>query len=162
MSAPPVLAAALGVALAVLAMTRLSAARAVALTAGSLLALAAAFFAVGAAFAGALQIIVYVGAIVIVFVFAVTGLDEDPALADREAPALARGWPVPALVAAGIFVPFLSGIGLEPARPRPVAAEDVGALLFGPWAVAVELASFLLLVAILGVRHLGRIRGRDT
>ena len=40
--------------------------------------------------------------------------------------------------------------------PIPVPARDLGALLFGPWAVAVEIASAMLIAALLGARHLAR------
>jgi len=41
-----------------------------------------------------------------------------------------------------------------------VTVQALGALLFGPWAVVVELASSLLLAGLIGVRHLGRRSGR--
>jgi NADH-quinone oxidoreductase subunit J len=40
--------------------------------------------------------------------------------------------------------------------PQPVPAQAVGRLLFGPWVMAAELAGFLLLCALIGVRHLAR------
>ncbi len=40
--------------------------------------------------------------------------------------------------------------------PSQVLPEEVGAALFGPYLLAVELASFLLLVGLVGAFHLGR------
>ena len=48
----------------------------------SLLAVACTFFALGAPFAGALEIIVYAGAIMVLFVFVVMMLNLGPAVAE--------------------------------------------------------------------------------
>ena len=60
----------------------------------SLLALSAVFFALGAYFAGALEIIVYAGAIMVLFVFVVMMLNLGRAVVDRERKWLSRlsGW----------------------------------------------------------------------
>jgi NADH-quinone oxidoreductase subunit J len=123
----------------------------------ALLALAAAFFALGASFAAVLQILIYAGAIVVVFVFVVMTVDASRATPARDRTGLARGWPGAAVIAILVAGPFLFGLGgAAPGAPAPVSAQAVGRLLFGPWALAVELASLLLLAGLIGVRHLGR------
>ncbi|KAB7643734.1 NADH-quinone oxidoreductase subunit J [Polymorphobacter fuscus] len=126
-----------------------------------LLALAAMFFALGASFAGALQILVYAGAIVAVFVFVVMTVEAGPAIAAQERARLRGAWRGPALLVALLLVPLLAGLVPGTAAALPVSAKAVGALLFGPWALAVELASFLLLAALLGARHLARRTPED-
>ena len=40
--------------------------------------------------------------------------------------------------------------------------QEVGRLLFGPWALVIELASLLLLAGLIGVRHIGRSERRGA
>ena len=121
-----------------------------------LLAVAAVFFAAGAGFAGALQILIYAGAIVAVFVFVVMTVDATPEAQALERARLRRGWRGPALLAALVLLPLLGGLGSTPVSAVAVPVQAVGALLFGPWALAVELASTLLLAALLTARLLAR------
>jgi NADH-quinone oxidoreductase subunit J len=142
---------------AAVSVTRRDAVHALLYLLATLLALSAAFFALGANFAAVLQILIYAGAIVVVFVFVVMAVDASPAARSRGASGLARGWPGAASIAALVAAPFLLGLGaIAPGAAVPVSAQAVGRLLFGPWALAVELASFLLLAGLIGVRHLGR------
>lgn len=154
-----VLFAALALVGAAISVTRASAARALTWLLAVLLAVAGTFFALAATFAGALQILIYAGAVVAVFVFVLITVDVSPEALETERRRLRSGWPVPALAALLVALPFLFKTG-EPvgdaAPAAAVAVKDVGALLFGPWAIAVEVASFLLLAGLIGVRHFGR------
>lgn len=128
-----------------------------------LLALAAAFLALGAALAAVLQILIYAGAIVVVFVFVVMTLDASRSARARERITLAKAWPFPAAITLLVILPFLLlPVGEGPDAVAPVDARAVGLLLFGPWAVVVELASLLLLAGLIGVRHLGRRERRGA
>ncbi|WP_412842031.1 NADH-quinone oxidoreductase subunit J, partial [Cereibacter azotoformans] len=73
---------------------------------------------------------------------------------------LAQGWRRPAAAVGLVALPL--ALGLLAGGTSPAAAPDsglsLGAILFGPWAVAVEVASGLLLAALMGARHLGRRR----
>jgi NADH-quinone oxidoreductase subunit J len=65
---------------------------------------------------------------------------------------------VPLAMSVLVVAPFVFGqfgIAADTAA-APVSAQQVGRLLFGPWAVAIELASLLLLAGLIGVRHIGR------
>lgn len=158
---------------ATLAVTRASAARTLLWLLVSLLALAGAFFALTATFAAVLQILVYAGAVVAVFVFVLITVDVSPAALARERDRLRRDWLLPAAVALLVVLPLLIGPGAAglpgsaslPDAPAtagqgpgipPLSPKAVGMLLFGPWAVAVEVTSFLLLAGLLAVRHFGR------
>ena len=144
---------------ALLAVTRASVVHALIWLLCTLLSLAASFFALGAGFAGAAQILVYAGAILAVFVFVVMTFDASPEALRTERRRLARAWAAPALVGVLLLVPLVA-MTQDPAPGgtpgRAIPAQELGALLFGPWAVAVEVASGLLLAALMGARHLGR------
>jgi len=125
----------------------------------SLLAVAVVFFSVGAPFAAALEIIVYAGAIIVLFVFVVMMLNlgsrEDRNEAALLAPTMWIGPGVLALVLlAELVVVLLGGAGAATAGTA-VPPEEVSATLFGPYALGVELASFLLLAGLVGAAYLG-------
>ncbi|ABE38572.1 NADH-quinone oxidoreductase subunit J family protein [Rhodopseudomonas pseudopalustris] len=143
---------------AAIAVTRPNAVHALLYLVVTLLALAVAFFALGAAFAAVLLIMIYAGAIVVLFVFVVMTLPISPESMTRERASLRGAWPVPLLLSVLIIAPFVFGeFGIAAnTAAAPVSAQQVGRLLFGPWALAVELASLLLLAGLIGVRHIGR------
>jgi NADH-quinone oxidoreductase subunit J len=131
----------------------------------SFLALAAVFFALGAPFAAALEVIVYAGAIMVLFVFVVMMLNVGVSANERERGWLApRGWIGPAILAGillGEFVYVFFTGGGDAVAGGAVDPQQVGAALFGPYVLGVELASFLLLAGLAGAYHLGR-RDPDT
>lgn len=141
---------------ALMVVTRTSIVHALMYLVAMLLALAAVFFALGAGFAGALQILIYAGAIVAVFVFVVMTVDSTAETRALETARLRRGWRGPALLVALLLLPLFGGLAGTAVSAVPVPVRAIGALLFGPWAIAVELASFLLLGALLTARHLAR------
>lgn len=126
----------------------------------SLLAVAVIFFMFGAPFAGALEVIVYAGAIMVLFVFVVMMLNIGPAAASQE-----KLWLTPKIwIAPSIFAVLLMGEMLyllgqgswHPAGHTMVDAKQVGISLFGPYLLVVELASLLLLAALVAAYHLGK------
>lgn len=144
-----------------LAVTRANAVHAVLWMLAALLALAGAFLALGAPFAGGLQILVQAGAIVVLFAFAVTVLDLSAEAVARERARIAWREAAPAALAAlAVLAPLtLAAVSLDGGAGGEaglVGPEAVGRLLFGPWMLAVELASLLLLAALIAARHLGR------
>jgi NADH-quinone oxidoreductase subunit J len=125
-----------------------------------LLSLAACFYGLGASFAGAVQVLIYAGAIMAVFVFVVMTVDSAPEVLAVERARLNLAWPLPFVVMLAAQAPLVLGFAGGLGQAHAVGARRLGALLFGPWAVAVEAAGFLLLAALLGARHLGR-RGAE-
>ena len=147
-----------------LAVTRPNVVHALIWVVAGLLSLASGFFALGAGFAGAVQILIYAGAIIAVFVFVVMTIDSGPAAMAAERARLATGWKGPLALVLLVLAPAvlgLAGAGGAGGAPQPVPARDLGVLLFGPWAVAVELASAMLIAALLGARHLARREGGE-
>ena len=124
-----------------------------------LLAVAGIFFAIGAPFAGALEVIVYAGAIMVLFVFVVMMLSLGTETAAQERAWLRpRTWIGPAILAAVMLASLVSGILNAPGLPgtATVDAKQVGIALFGPYLLAVELASLMLLGSLVAAYHLGR------
>lgn len=148
---------------AALAVTRPNAVHALLFVLAALVCLSGAFFALGAGFAGAIQLLIYAGAIVAVFVFVVMTIDVSPERLVEERARLRAAWPAPAALAALALIPIGAALTLGAAvegAPAAVSTKALGLLMFGEWAVITELASLLLLASLMGVRHLGRRRRR--
>lgn len=126
----------------------------------SLLAAASIFFMLGAPFAGVLEVIVYAGAIMVLFVFVVMMLNLGGAAVEQERRWLSpRTWIGPAGLSALLLAGLLSVLtqgDTHLAGLRQVNAKEVGIELFGPYLLAVELASMLLLAALVAAYHLGK------
>jgi len=126
----------------------------------SLLAVALMFFTLGAPFAGILEIIVYAGAIMVLFVFVVMMLNLGPASVEQERRWLhPRVWIGPALLSLVLLAELaylLPRDALHAAGHTLVDGKQVGIALFGPYLLVVELASMLLLAALVAAYHLGR------
>ena len=127
----------------------------------SLLAVAMVFFSVGAPFAGILEVIVYAGAIMVLFVFVVMMLNLGKATVDQERRWLRpRTWIGPGLLSLVLLCELVRVLiqegGHERIGGRTIGAVEVGVALFGPYVLAVELASLLLLAGLVVAFHLGR------
>lgn len=126
----------------------------------SLLAVALVFYVLGAPFAAALEVIIYAGAIMVLFVFVVMMLNLGEAAARQESrwmtPAI---WIGPALfsaVLAAELVYIMATGGITQPGAGIIDAKQVGIVMFGPYLLAVELASMLLLAGLVAAYHLGR------
>lgn len=131
----------------------------------SLLAVAGVFFALGAPFAGALEIIVYAGAILVLFVFVVMMLNLGMENDQKESEWLtAKTWAVPIGLAFVIGLVLVSLIGMGKNDPatnaiigvETVSAKAVGLTLFTEYLLIVEIAGFLLLGALVAAYHLAK------
>lgn len=126
----------------------------------SLLSVAVIFYTLGAPFAAALEVIVYAGAIVVLFVFVVMMLNLGERSIDQEREWLRPSvWVGPSILAAilGLVLAFhLARGGGYNAGGVEVGPKEVSQALFGPYLLGVELASFLLLSGLVGAFHLGR------
>ncbi|MBP6682068.1 MAG: NADH-quinone oxidoreductase subunit J [Halioglobus sp.] len=142
-----------------LALTRTNAAHALIYLIVSLLAVAVVFFLVGAPFAAALEIVIYAGAIMVLFVFVIMMLNVGEEGIARERVWLSgRNWIVPGILAALLLLELMLALRHAPATTSGIAVtpKEVGLALFGPYVLAVEIASMLLLAALVGAYHLGR------
>jgi len=139
--------------------TRLNAVHALLYLVVSLLAVAVIFYLLGAPFAAAMEVVIYAGAVMVVFVFVVMMLNLGNKTVAQE-----RAW----LQASGVVGPMILSLVLiaelgfmlmyTPSAGTGVivGTKQVGITLFGPYLLAVELASMLLLTGLIGAYHLGR------
>ena len=130
----------------------------------SLLSMAIVFFTLGAPFVAALEVIVYAGAIMVLFIFVIMMLNLGHQSVRQEKDWLKPGvWLGPGLLAGFLLLELLYLLTSGEWPPSSLAAigpEKVGAALFGPYLLAVELGAMLLLAGMVGAYHLAR-RGRD-
>ena len=143
-----------------LVITRLNAVHALLYLIVSLLAMALIFFTLGAPFLAALEVIIYAGAIMVLFVFVVMMLNLGPEATQQESQWLSPGiWRGPALLAVILIgeVAYMAARGGgQLTAAGSVDPKQVGLALFGPYLLGVELASLLLLAGLVGAYHLGR------
>lgn len=118
-------------------------------------AMAALFVLLGAFFVAAIQVLVYAGAIMVLFLFVVMLLDLSPEAIHRTRQNTLRA------VGAVLGCLFLAKLGVAlrslPSAPinlaaplQPGTTRAIGTLLFTTYALPFELASVLVLVGIIG------------
>jgi len=127
----------------------------------SLLAVALVFYVIGAPFIAALEVIIYAGAIVVLFLFVVMILGNvvvRPAELDRhlQRPLTYVGPAVLGLVLLGEFIYMLVRGAPGQTGPVAISPQELGEALFGPYLIGVELAALLLLAGLVGAYYLGR------
>ena len=144
-----------------LMLTRLNLVHALLYLIVSFLGIAVVFFVLGAPFVAALEVIVYAGAIMVLFVFVgmMFNLGQDSVQTEKQwlAPGI---WIGPAILASVLFaeVVYLLQGGTAPMGAVAVGPNEVGMALFGPYVIGVELASMLLLAGVVGAYHLGLLK----
>jgi NADH-quinone oxidoreductase subunit J len=132
----------------------------------SFLGIAVVFFVLGAPFVAALEVIVYAGAIMVLFVFVgiMFNLSQDSAGTERQwlTPGI---WIGPVLLAGVLFAEVVyllewatADTGPVSIGPAAVGPKEVGMVLFSPYVIGVELASMLLLAGVVGAYHLGFLK----
>ncbi|MBT4522288.1 MAG: NADH-quinone oxidoreductase subunit J [Halieaceae bacterium] len=125
----------------------------------SSISMAVIFYILGAPFAAALEILVYAGAILVLFVFAIMMLNLGHESVEQERSLLTPGiWTGPSMLSV-ILLGVLGFIitGESPQSPATsVSPKEVGVALYGPYLLAVELGSMLLMAGLIGAYHLGR------
>jgi NADH-quinone oxidoreductase subunit J len=124
------------------------------------LAIAAILFVLGAPFVAALEVIIYAGAIMVLFVFVTMMVSQGSEAVPAEARlGLLRALIGPAIIALALLAELVNVLIHAP--PASVAGgivspKQVAVALFGTYVLAVELASMLLLAGLVGAYHLGR------
>jgi len=141
-------------------LTRLEAVHALLYLIVSLLAVAVTFFVIGAPFVAALEVIIYAGAIMVLFIFVVMLLNLGRRAIEMESSWLRpRMWAGPIVLAAilaGEVFYVLARAGPRGSMASVIGPQQVGMALYGPYLLGVELASMLLLGGLVGAYHLGR------
>ncbi len=129
----------------------------------NLLCVAVLYLMMSFHFLGAAQILVYAGAIMVVFLFAVTVL----AAAEEDNKKWTDSYRITGLLVASILGAALTAVArtanLEPASALPFAGglREFAVELFGKYVFPFEGTAFVLLVALVGVVLLGHRRLKD-
>ena len=118
------------------------------------------FYLLGAPFLAAVEIIIYAGAIMVLFLFVV--------MMFRIEKVEPRGYPLrqwgPALLCGALFVSLLSLAAFrDPVGRATLETAMVSPVVFGRWVfqkywLSIEVISLLLLLALIAAIHLGRVR----
>ena len=148
-----------------LALTRAHAVHALLYLILSLLSVSAMFLLLGAPFVAALEVVVYAGAIMVLFVFVVMLLNVGRAAEQEERSQLSAGaWIVPAVIGAALIGELGYVLTRAPAGglQADVAVKPVAMALFGPYLLGVEIAALLLLAGMVGAYHLARHPGEGA
>lgn len=126
----------------------------------SLLSLAMIFYLLGAAFAALLEIIIYAGAIMVLFIFVIMLLNLGTETAAQEKQWLkAKVWIGPAIMSGILlFELYYLIASVDPVllNHPEVGPRAVALSLFREYLIAVELAAMLLMAAVVGAAHIGR------
>jgi len=153
--------AALAIGGGVLVITRRNAVHSALALIVTLLAVAGLYLMLFAPFVAAVQIIVYSGGIMLLFLFVITQVRAERASRDRR---FNRMWPLGLAASCGLLALFVSafakGRALFPDRlmtlPESSNTQQIATLLYGeagkmgPYTFVFEIASLLLLAAIIG------------
>jgi NADH-quinone oxidoreductase subunit J len=160
------IAAAVAVIATAMVITRAKAIHALLYLVISFLALALVFYVLGAPFIAALEVIIYAGAIIVLFLFALLLINPGPPDDARERALMRpRSWAFPSVLAAVLLfelIYLLAAGGVPgpaaagPAGPDGAAGQvkAVGVALLGPYLLGVELASILLLAGLVATHRL--------
>ncbi|MCH7713902.1 MAG: NADH-quinone oxidoreductase subunit J [Chloroflexi bacterium] len=126
----------------------------------SLVAVAGLYLILLAEFLALVQVLIYGGAIIIVLLFAImlTRSADYPHISDN------RQWPLAAIAALALLgvlsAAFLSR-PVEDTQVHNAAFADLGNSLFTRWAIPFEVASLVLLVALIGAIIIARSSGEE-
>lgn len=154
------IAAAVAVVSTAMVITRLNAVHALLYLILSLLSTAVMFWVLGAPFVAALEVIIYAGAIMVVFVFVIMMLNLGEETVRQERALLKPGmFVLPAILAAILGAELLYILyygGRADTGQGVVGPKQVGVSLFTTYLFAVELAAMLLLAGLVGAFHVGR------
>lgn len=144
----------------IMVITRRSAVHALLYLVTSLLASAFIFYLLGASFIAALEVIIYAGAIMVLFIFVVMMLNLGEESEKQEKSWLKPGiWIGPSLLVSILFVEYiimLSNSGDSYFQFIKVPPEQVGKSLFTTYILGVEMAAMLLMSGIVGAYHIGK------
>ena len=126
---------------------------------------AALYLQLGAQFVGFTQIMVYVGAVAILAVFAIM-MTHNPGLVERTVGS--KHWLAGSVVAAAVFAVLASAIGrsaatLQQHSPQPVVTvQQIGDSLMHQYVLPLEIMGLLLTAALIGAVVIAMDRKEET
>ena len=124
----------------------------------SLLAISVIFYLLSAPFIAALEVIIYAGAIMVLFIFVTMMLNVGLEQKSEKKWMRPRMWILPSILAAVLLVNLILALKtVQPVTPakEAIMPKDVGISLFSTYLLGVEIAAILLMAGVIGAYHLG-------
>jgi len=125
----------------------------------SLLAISVIFYLLSAPFIAALEVIIYAGAIMVLFIFVTMMLNVGLERKTEKKWMRPRMWIIPSILAAVLLVNLILALKtVQPVTPgkEAILPKEVGISLFSTYLLGVEIAAILLMAGVIGAYHLGR------
>ena len=125
----------------------------------SLLSISIIFYLLGAPFIAAMEVIVYAGAIMVLFIFVIMMLNVGLEKELEKKWLHPRMWILPAILALILLLDFIYMFQLinnKEFTGQIILPKMVGISLFTTYLIGVEIAGMLLLAGIVGAYHLGK------
>lgn len=131
----------------------------------SFLAIAVIIYLSGSPFVAALEILIYAGAIMTLFIFVVMMLNLGPITVNQEKKWLSVSvWIGPTILAlillTEIIIVFIKS-EIPSGQLHSIGSKEIGFALFTKFLPAVELTGMLLLAGIIGAFHLGKKKKKN-
>lgn len=131
----------------------------------SLLSISVVFYLLEAPFIAALEVIVYAGAIMVLFIFVTMMLNIGLERKTEKKWLTPRMWIFPVMLACLLFFDLI--LALKNAQTIPlgnqvILPKQVGISLFSAYLPAVEIAAILLMAGVIGAYHLGSQKKKVT
>jgi NADH-quinone oxidoreductase subunit J len=131
----------------------------------SLLAVSVVFYLLEAPFIAALEVIIYAGAIMVLFIFVTMMLNIGLERNMEKAWLNPRMWIFPSVLAAILLINLIlafknvQSISID---KQTVIPKQVGISLFSTYLLAVEIAGIILMAGVIGAYHLGSQKKKIT
>lgn len=131
----------------------------------SFLAISMVFLSLGAPFAAALEVIIYAGAIMVLFIFVVMMLNLGRETAQQEKQWLRLAvWIGPGILTLVLLMEMailLLQQSQQEVATAVVTPREIAVSLYGEYIIAVELIGFLLTTGIVGAAHIGKHKKKN-
>ncbi|TAL71214.1 MAG: NADH-quinone oxidoreductase subunit J [Bacteroidetes bacterium] len=124
----------------------------------SLLAVSVVFYLLNAPFIAALEVIIYAGAIMVLFIFVTMMLNIGLEKETERKWLNPQMWILPSVLAAILLVNLIlavNNVKTIPADKAAILPKQVGISLFSTYLLGVEIAAILLMAGVIGAYHLG-------
>ena len=131
----------------------------------SLLAISIIFYLLDAPFIAALEVIIYAGAIMVLFIFVTMMLNIGLEKTMEKKWLHPKMWIIPTILAGVLFIDLvmaMKNIRSIPVEKGIILPKQVGISLFSTYLLAVEIAAIILMAGVIGAYHLGSQKKKVT
>jgi NADH-quinone oxidoreductase subunit J len=131
----------------------------------SLLAISVVFYLLNAPYIAALEVIIYAGAIMVLFIFVTMMLNVGLEKKMERKWLNPKMWIIPAILSGILFVDLIVALKVVQKLPLDksiIMPKQVGISLFSTYLLAVEIAAILLMAGVIGAYHLGSQKKKVT